>query len=67
MFAELSIVIDRANNYFRGVRFSDSVRTASTFVSLTIIGPTGSTSVGPIIVSDFIVGFSHALPAAHAV
>jgi len=35
LFAELSIVIDRANNYFRGVRFSDSAPTASTSVSLT--------------------------------
>ena len=38
--AELSVVIDRANNYSRGVRFSDSAATASTSVSLTIIGPT---------------------------
>ena len=41
LFAELSIVTDRANNYFRGVRFSDSAPTAQTSVSLTIIiGPT---------------------------
>ena len=39
-FAELSIVIDRANNYSRGVRFSDSAATASTSVSLTITGLT---------------------------
>ena len=37
MFAELSIVIDRVNNYSRGVRFSDSAPIASTSVSLTII------------------------------
>jgi len=29
LFAELSVVIDRANNYARGVRFSDSALTAS--------------------------------------
>ena len=40
LFAELSIVIDRANNYSRGVRFSDSTATAPTSVSLTIIGRT---------------------------
>ena len=40
LFAELSIVIDRTNNYFRGVLFSDSSKVASTSVSLTIIGPT---------------------------
>ena len=40
LFAKLSIAIDRANNYFRGVRFSDSAPTASTSVSLTIIAPT---------------------------
>ena len=34
-------VLDGANNYCRGVRFSDSATTASTSVSLTIIiGPT---------------------------
>ena len=40
LFAELSIVIDRTNNYFRRVLFSDSSQVASTSVSLTIIGPT---------------------------
>ena len=40
LFAKLSIVIDRANNYFRGVRFSDSAPTASTSISLTVIGTT---------------------------
>ena len=34
LFTELSIVIDRANNYSRGVRFSDSALTTSTSVSL---------------------------------
>ena len=43
LFTELSIVTDRANNYSRGVRFSDSALTTSTSVSLTIIGPTSYT------------------------
>jgi len=40
LFAELSIAIDRANNYFHGVRFSDSAPTAWTSVSLIITGRT---------------------------
>jgi len=35
LFAELSAVIDRANNYSRGVQFSDSAPTASTSVRFT--------------------------------
>jgi len=42
LFVELSN--NKANNYSREVRFSDSARTASTSVSLTIIGPTWPTS-----------------------
>ena len=34
LFADLLNIIDRANNYSRGVRFSDSAPTASTSVSL---------------------------------
>ena len=55
LFAELSIVIDSANNYSRGVRFSDSSPTASTSVSLTIIGLTSQTGEYAERSSQFII------------